>query len=123
MLQELGRCRAMVLPSVWEDNCPLVILEAQARATAAIVSDRGGPPEFVRDGMDGFVVDPEDTKALAERIRRLADDAELAATFGDSGRRRLVTGHNAETHYESLLSVYGDAWARRRDGVERPPAQ
>ena len=102
----------MLLPSMWEDNCPLVMLEAQARATAAIVSDRGGPPEFVRDGREGFVVNPEDTGAMSDRIRRLADDPGLAEQYGEQGRERLLATHGADEHYERLSEVYQEALMR-----------
>jgi glycosyltransferase involved in cell wall biosynthesis len=127
VLEELGRCRALLLPSVWEDNCPLILLEAQARCTAAIVSDRGGPPEFVREGMDGFVVSPNDPHALAERIDRLAGDAVLAARFGRSGHSRLLGAHDARRHYERLVAVYDEAAAAAvavpgvRRGFEQAP--
>src|SRR6202020_545679 len=40
VLDRLSHSRALLLPSIWEDNCPLIMLEAQARSTPAIVSDR-----------------------------------------------------------------------------------
>lgn len=110
-LRELSAARALLLPSVWEDNCPLVMLEARARGTAVIVSDRGGPPEFVRDGVDGFVVDPDDAAGLAERITRLAGDRALAARMGERGRERLLEDHRAAAHYEQLMGVYEAAGA------------
>jgi glycosyltransferase involved in cell wall biosynthesis len=114
VLSELARSRALLLPSTWEDNCPLVMLEARARATPVIASDRGGPPEFVRDGVDGFVVDPDDIGALSERIRRLAEDESMAEEFGRLGRERLLLHHRADSHYAQLLEIYEQATARPR---------
>jgi glycosyltransferase involved in cell wall biosynthesis len=109
VLRELERARAVVLPSIWEDNGPLAILEAQARGAALVVSDRGGPPEFVRDGESGLVVPAEDVGALAGALQRLADDPELACRFGERGRRDVEAEHTAGRHYERLLSVYSQA--------------
>jgi glycosyltransferase involved in cell wall biosynthesis len=111
VLRQLGRSRAMLLPSIWEDNCPLVMLEARARSTPVIASDRGGPPEFVEDGRDGFVVDPTDRHLLADRIKTLADDEQRAAAFGRRGRERLLAGHRSDEHYARLMQVYQDARA------------
>jgi glycosyltransferase involved in cell wall biosynthesis len=105
----LSTSRALLLPSIWEDNCPLVMLEAQARGTPAIVSDRGGPPEFVVDGEHGFVVDPDDTAAFATCITRLAVDPRLAAAMGARARRRLIDRHNASSHYDGLMTIYREA--------------
>lgn len=109
LLAELGSARALVLPSIWEDNCPLVMLEARARATPIIVSNRGGPPEFVEDGVDGFVVDPTDTTALADRLELILADAGLAGEVGDLGRQRLLREHGADKHYKQLMAAYNDA--------------
>ena len=108
-MTEIDRARAVVLPSIWEDNGPLAILEAQARGAALIVTDRGGPPEFVRDGESGLVVGAEDVAALAEAMRRLVADPELARRYGERGRQDVQADHNAARHYERLLSVYSQA--------------
>jgi glycosyltransferase involved in cell wall biosynthesis len=111
VLAALDRSRVLLLPSIWEDNCPLVMLEAQARSTPAIVSNRGGLPEFVVDGQHGFVIDPEDIGAFAARITQLSDDPLLAAEMGSRGRDRLMAEHRAESHYEGLLGIYEKAQA------------
>jgi glycosyltransferase involved in cell wall biosynthesis len=109
LLAQLDRARAVVLPSVWEDNGPLAILEAQARGAALVVTDRGGPPEFVRDGESGLIVPAEDVAALAGAMQRLVADPQLAQRLGQAGRQDVQAQHNAARHYERLLSVYSEA--------------
>jgi glycosyltransferase involved in cell wall biosynthesis len=109
LLAELDRARAVVLPSIWEDNGPLAILEAQSRGAALVVTDRGGLPEFVRDGESGLVVPAEDVAALADAMQRLVEDAQLAQRLGRAGRQDVRAQHNAARHYERLLSVYSEA--------------
>lgn len=111
VLDELSAARALLLPSTWEDNCPLIMLEAQARSTPVIASNRGGPPQFVRHGVDGVIVDPDDQENLVRAIEQLADDPATAASMGSSGRRRLADVHNSRRHYELLLGVYARAQA------------
>jgi glycosyltransferase involved in cell wall biosynthesis len=117
--RELASASAMVLPSVWEDNCPLVMLEARARATPVIVSDRGGPPEFVEDGVDGFIVDPDDAQALARAMERLVFDPARAAAFGAKGRERLLQDHQEVSHYAGLMSIYEEAMTAPGHDVAR----
>lgn len=109
LLAQLDRARAVVLPSVWEDNGPLAILEAQARGAALVVTDRGGPPEFVRDGESGLIVPAEDVAALAEAMQLLVEDPQLAQRLGQAGRQDVQAQHSAARHYERLLSVYSEA--------------
>lgn len=117
VLTALDQSRALLLPSVWEDNCPLVMLEAQARSTPAIVSNRGGLPEFVVEGEHGFVIDPEDIGAFAARIEILAADPSLAADMGARGRQRLMAEHRSDSHYDGLLAIYDQARAEHPSRV------
>jgi glycosyltransferase involved in cell wall biosynthesis len=109
LYEELDAGRAVVLPSLYEDNGPLIILEAQARGKAMIVTDRGGAPEFVRDEETGLVVDPERIDRLAAAMERFASDADLAARHGACARERVRQQHSATHHYELLTQVYEQA--------------
>ena len=109
LYEELEAARAVVLPSLYEDNGPLIILEAQARAKAMIVTDRGGPPEFVRHEETGLVVDPAQIGDLAAAMERLAVDRDLAARMGPRARLDVRRQHSASHHYELLTRVYEDA--------------
>lgn len=106
VLSEAARARALVLPSVWEDNWPLAILEAQARGTPVIASDRGGLAECVATGVDGLTVRAGDVEALAGAIERLAADPGLAAHMGREARARVMRDHRADEHYVALMAAY-----------------
>jgi glycosyltransferase involved in cell wall biosynthesis len=67
----------------------MVVLEAWKAGTPAIVTANGGPPEFVRDGVDGLVVDPLDVEALAEQLGHLLGDRELRRRLAAEGTARL----------------------------------
>lgn len=77
-----------VFPST-TDTFGNVVIEAQACGLPVIVSDMGGPRDLVTDGEDGFVTRALDVGELAGAIRRLTDDAELRARFGQAARRRV----------------------------------
>jgi glycosyltransferase involved in cell wall biosynthesis len=109
LYEELETGRAVVLPSLYEDNGPLIILEAQARARAMIVTDRGGPPEFVRHEQTGLVVDPVRIRDLTAAMERLASDRDLAARLGARAQQDVRRHHSATRHYELLNQVYEDA--------------
>ena len=54
-----------------------------------VATSRGGPPEFVRDGEDGLLVDPFDTAAVAEVLGRILSDHDLCRTIAVAGRARV----------------------------------
>jgi glycosyltransferase involved in cell wall biosynthesis len=104
----MASARALVFPSVWEENCPMVVLEAQAAGLPVVGTDRGGLPELVADGVHGLLVPAGDPVALRDGLERLAADAELARRLGAAGRER-VAAHAPAAHLERLLYIYGKA--------------
>jgi glycosyltransferase involved in cell wall biosynthesis len=104
--QLMDRARALVVPSLWEENCPMVVLEAGARGRAVIASDRGGLIELVDEGKDGLLFPAGDSEALAGAILRLCEDTALSNRLG-STRYARTRGQNApEVYLRNLLSVY-----------------
>jgi glycosyltransferase involved in cell wall biosynthesis len=66
-----------IMPSIWWENAPLVIQEAQAQNCPVITSNIGGMAEMVEDGVNGLTVPPNDPPALAAAMRQMAEDADL----------------------------------------------
>lgn len=81
---------ALIVPSLAE-AFGITVLEGWRAGVPVVVTDRGGPPEFVTDQVTGLLVDPEDVHALAEHIRRLDTDPELRHRLGAAGHA-AVTG-------------------------------
>jgi glycosyltransferase involved in cell wall biosynthesis len=76
----IGLMRAsgwIVMPSIWWENAPVVIQEAQLAGRPMIVSDIGGMREKVRDGVDGVHFRARDADSLAATMTRCAGDAGL----------------------------------------------
>jgi glycosyltransferase involved in cell wall biosynthesis len=71
-----------------------------------IVSDVGGLPEVVQDGVTGYVVAPRDPSALAARMTELAADAPLRARMGAAGRAHAVQAYSWDRNAGLMLDVY-----------------
>lgn len=67
----------VVVPSVWWENAPLVILEAFRHGRPVICGNVGGMAEMVRDGVDGLHAPVGDPAGLAAVMRRAAADPAL----------------------------------------------
>jgi len=74
----LGRAAVVLCLSRWEEPFGLVAAEAQAAGTPVIASARGGLPEVVRDGVTGFVVDPDDTDGVAGALANIGQISRIA---------------------------------------------
>jgi glycosyltransferase involved in cell wall biosynthesis len=108
---------ALVLPSS-NEGTPVSVIEALGAGRPVVATRVGGVPDVVRDGVDGFLVEPGATDELADRLAELAQDATLRAQMGRQGRERVVPRYAVERLvddvdqlYRSLLNAEG---ARRR---------
>lgn len=97
--------RYVALPSVWEENAPLVALEALAAGCPLIVSDIGGLPELVERGA-GIVTRPGDPVDLAAKIHLLLLDDDACARASQHATALAGQWLTPEHHLRSLESVY-----------------
>ena len=88
----------------------IVVLEAWRSGRPLVASRRGGPGSLVTDGVDGVLVDPDDTASFASALTRVVQDPELAARLGSSGRE-TVRGFGWDRVVEQYLGVYRRAIA------------
>lgn len=86
--QAIDGATVLVLPS-WPEGLGRVVIEAFARGRAVVATDGGGIPDLVEDGVEGFLVPPFDTDALAQRLEQVLADPELAARLGAAAAERF----------------------------------
>ena len=84
-----GAFDIQVVPSLAEPF-GLVTLEAMNAGVPVVVTNTGGSPEIVRDGVDGFLFAPGDVAALARKLESLLESPGLREAMGRRGRQRVV---------------------------------
>jgi len=93
-LQEVGQllktARAVVIPEQWENVSPLIMLEAMALEKIVIASDLGGMPEFIQDGVTGFLANPDSPDDFAGKIIRVFSDKDELGRIGLNARSRVL---------------------------------
>jgi glycosyltransferase involved in cell wall biosynthesis len=114
----MDNARAVLVPSLWEENCPMVTLEAGARHCSVIGSDRGGLRDLVRHDVDGILFPTGDAAALAQAIDRVCEDGVFASRLGRARYTRTLEHNTANAHLPTLMMVYEEATkiARSRSG-------
>lgn len=107
-------CGASVfaMPSRAREGLPKAAIEAMALGVPPVVSAVGGMPELVLHEECGLVVAPGDPSALAQAVRRLMDDAGLAARLGAAARERIKRHFRIECTIDETLAFYRDLIAR-----------
>ncbi len=101
------RSIAAVVPSVFPDPCPTVVMEAMASGVPVVASRVGGLPDLVLDGETGLLVPPGNPEALGSAIQRLVQDPVLASRMGAAGQQRVST-FMASTVIARLEVIYAE---------------
>jgi glycosyltransferase involved in cell wall biosynthesis len=91
--ERLDAASVLVLPS-WPEGLGRVIIESFARGRAVVATDGGGIPDLVTHEVEGLLVPPADTIALASALERVLADPELAERMGASARVRYADWHS-----------------------------
>lgn len=102
LIDLIRRADLLVLPTR-ADMSPWVIAEAKAAGTAVISTHVGAIPELVRDGVDGWLVDPDDYASFAGRLEEVLADRQKLADFGRRAREDAVERFNSVTNARKMV--------------------
>jgi glycosyltransferase involved in cell wall biosynthesis len=102
-----GKIDVFVMPSVSDgESFGVAALEASATGLAVVASKVGGVPEVVSNGVTGVLVERRNVKALADAIRKLADDPDLRKEMGRAGRRFVEKNYDWNDNLARMESLY-----------------
>jgi glycosyltransferase involved in cell wall biosynthesis len=104
--------RVLVAPALWPETGPMVVAEAQALGVPVIVSGRAGASGRVRDGVDGFVLPPEQA-ALESALHRLSEDARALEMGKAAWEAFSAEPPSPDAHAAKLEAVYRQMLAGR----------
>jgi glycosyltransferase involved in cell wall biosynthesis len=97
-----------LVPDGERDGIPVTLLEAMAAGITVVTTRVSGIPELVRDGVNGYLVEPEDPAALADTLARVLGSAEARERVADAARRTVRERFALEDQAARL-----DAWISR----------
>lgn len=99
-------CDVFCLPSTKREGLARAIIEAMAYRVPPVVTDSGGSPELVVDGVSGFVVPPSDARSIAAAIEKLYRDPELRRRMGIAARERIAKNFRNEDTVKQTIALY-----------------
>jgi glycosyltransferase involved in cell wall biosynthesis len=103
---EFAAMDLFVLPSLFGEGLPMVLLEAMSYGVPAIGTRVEGVPEALRDGIDGLIAEAGDARSLADRIATIIDGTTDWQKLRTSAHQRQADSFSARSMAEGVAAVY-----------------
>ena len=105
----------LLLPSLHE-SFGLVALEAMACGVVPVVTDQGGAGDFIEDGVNGYLLDPQDVAGMSEAVLRLLESPALREQMAEDAQRDAAGDFGVSCVLKQYLDLYDRVLGlRRRD--------
>jgi glycosyltransferase involved in cell wall biosynthesis len=102
---EMARATIGVLAS-FEDNCPMVVLEAAAARLPFAASRVGGVPDLIRNGVNGMLFDPYSTNDIRTVLQRLLSDSFRSNEMAAIARTEAIARFSPEAVARRHVAIY-----------------
>lgn len=103
---EMSSAAALVVPSLWYEGFPMVVVEAFSRGTPVIASALGALAEIVSDGVTGLHSPAGNVNTLIECVNRLLGDPAFTSRCGKAARDTFCRLYTPEKNLIQLESIY-----------------
>lgn len=100
----MKKCWAYCLPSFLE-GFPRVLIEASMLRKAMIGSRTGGIPDMIKDGKNGFLFEAGNSDELAEKLKKIMKDKDLARRMGEAGRRLSEDKYSLKRYFQNYSNM------------------
>jgi len=117
----MQRAAYLVLPSIWSEQFPRVLVEAFACGLPVIASNTGALAELIREGETGMLFPPRDAAALRARLDWADRNPEAMAEMGRQARAWYERHYTPSNNYTRLVNIYRAAMAERDATRSAPP--
>ena len=115
LLSYWNKADAFILPS-FAEGVPVALMEAMSKEIPCVTTPVGGISELIESGVDGILVPPSDSVALAEAVRRLATDTQLRESLGRAARQKILRLYDLRRNAPQMAELLN----RRLSGHAKP---
>ena len=105
VVEYLHRIDIFVVPSI-QESFGVAALEASSCAVPVILSNVGGLPEVVNEGVTGYMVAPGDAEAIAAKIIKLIEEPSLREQLGKGGRKFVLENYEWNLCADKMEKIY-----------------
>ena len=106
MKETIRKCKFVVVPSIWYENCPYSVMETLAIGKPVIGADIGGIPELVKNEQSGLTYKYDDIDDLASKMETLFNNEELVTEYGANAKKQANELYGKDMYYKNIMSIY-----------------
>jgi len=103
----LKECDIFLLPSIFGEGLPIALLETMSFSQVPIVTDVGSM-SFVVNQNNGFIVEVESSRDIANAIEKLSNNRDLLQDMGQNARKLILTDFNPKIYIDRLNEIYNN---------------
>jgi glycosyltransferase involved in cell wall biosynthesis len=116
------QAKLSVLPSL-QEGLGIAVLESMACGTPVVSTKCGGPEEIIIHGENGYLVENNNVKALANGVCKLLADDALRRKMGEKAREHILKHYSLEQIMPKFLEVYKEVYPHLFGAMERLDGQ
>lgn len=106
----LASIDVLVIPSLFGEGLPFVLLEAMAVGKPVVATPVEGISEVIRKKETGFLVPPKDDQTMTKALLRLFEDKEKAKKMGFAGRKLIEQRFSADVMARKVEAIYSKVY-------------
>ncbi len=95
------------------EGLPMALLEAMSAGLPVVSTSVGGIPEVIQNGMNGLMVPPENPEKLADALKKILIDREMAKKLGNEARNTVVRNYSMKIIAQTYSRVYSEIFTKR----------
>lgn len=99
------KATGVIVPSIWNENCPMNVLEAKSLGRPVIGSSIGGIPELIRHNIDGYCFTPGNVDEIKHFVEKVVEEHECLSL---AARQDVIDRFSHNAYYNKLTKIYED---------------
>ena len=105
----LSQLDVLVLPTITQEAFGRVIIEAQACGVPVVATKVGGIVDLIENGVNGLLVQPQDTRSMQEAVLSIAKDPEFARRLAVNARNKVEDRFSLDKMAQMTVDLYREA--------------
>ena len=106
LIEFIKNAKVLIVPSIWYENCPLSILEAQCMGVPVVTMNNGGMAELIKDGVTGTLVNEPTPEGIALKLKETIENEDYYKTLKDNCKNQKDNILSVENYADILIKEY-----------------